>query len=126
MPDAALRRQAEVREADFFSATLPEGAFHRAGPYRAARPSVLTANPDQKTELGPRFGPPCAIFVPAELGTFDVIYDCTFLCAIQPEMRQQWAAQHAALLKPDGELVTLMCVSFLPELVALCVYMFLR
>ena len=55
-----------------------------------------------------------------------MIYDCTFLCAIQPEMRQQWAAQHAALLKPDGELVTLMCVSFLPELVALCVYMFLR
>ncbi|WP_168210883.1 methyltransferase domain-containing protein [Persicimonas caeni] len=38
---------------------------------------------------------------------FDVIWDYTFLCAIEPEMRQRWAERVDELLKPDGELVTL-------------------
>jgi hypothetical protein len=38
---------------------------------------------------------------------FDVIWDYTFLCAIEPEMRQRWAERVDELLAPGGELVTL-------------------
>ena len=33
-------------------------------------------------------------------GQFDLIYDCTFLCAIQPQQREAWARQMAALMAP--------------------------
>lgn len=38
---------------------------------------------------------------------FDLIFDYTFLCAIDPSERPAWARQVDALLAPDGELVTL-------------------
>jgi hypothetical protein len=38
---------------------------------------------------------------------FDVIWDYTFLCAIEPEMRLRWAERIDDLLAPGGELVTL-------------------
>jgi hypothetical protein len=38
---------------------------------------------------------------------FHLIYDYTFLCAMDPSLRQQWAEKMAALLAPGGELVTL-------------------
>ncbi|KAF8364821.1 hypothetical protein HHK36_033203 [Tetracentron sinense] len=43
---------------------------------------------------------------PAEL--FDLIFDYTFFCAIVPHMRSAWASQVRDILKPDGELITLM------------------
>ncbi|KAJ6420405.1 hypothetical protein OIU84_027863 [Salix udensis] len=43
---------------------------------------------------------------PPEL--FDLIFDYTFFCAIEPEMRSRWACRVQEMLKPDGELVTLM------------------
>ncbi|XP_044498133.1 probable thiol methyltransferase 2 [Mangifera indica] len=43
---------------------------------------------------------------PTEL--FDLIFDYTFFCAIEPEMRSVWAQKISNLLKPDGELITLM------------------
>ncbi|KAL6971853.1 putative thiol methyltransferase 2 [Sarracenia purpurea var. burkii] len=43
---------------------------------------------------------------PTEL--FDLIFDYTFFCAIEPDMRSAWASQMQYLLKPDGELITLM------------------
>ncbi|KAF5950446.1 hypothetical protein HYC85_012439 [Camellia sinensis] len=43
---------------------------------------------------------------PTEL--FDLIFDYTFFCAIEPDMRSAWASQMRDLLKPDGELITLM------------------
>lgn len=39
--------------------------------------------------------------------TFDVIWDYTFLCAIEPEMRSEWSQQMERLLSPGGQLVTL-------------------
>ncbi|XVF54991.1 hypothetical protein PTKIN_Ptkin06aG0000700 [Pterospermum kingtungense] len=39
---------------------------------------------------------------------FDLIFDYTFFCAIEPDMRSAWAQQIQNLLKPDGELITLM------------------
>ncbi|KAL3506951.1 hypothetical protein ACH5RR_032333 [Cinchona calisaya] len=42
---------------------------------------------------------------PTEL--FDLIFDYTFFCAIEPEMRSAWAVKIRDLLKPDGELITL-------------------
>ncbi|CAL1404738.1 unnamed protein product [Linum trigynum] len=38
---------------------------------------------------------------------FDLIFDYTFFCAIEPEMRPEWAQKTSELLKPDGELLTL-------------------
>ncbi|KAI1454974.1 S-adenosyl-L-methionine-dependent methyltransferase [Annulohypoxylon moriforme] len=38
---------------------------------------------------------------------FDFIYDYTFLCAILPEMRKDWARRMSELLVPDGILVCL-------------------
>lgn len=42
---------------------------------------------------------------PAEL--FDFIYDYTFLCALDPSVRVEWAKQTAKLLRQGGELITL-------------------
>ncbi|OJJ58788.1 hypothetical protein ASPSYDRAFT_1176886 [Aspergillus sydowii CBS 593.65] len=38
---------------------------------------------------------------------FDVVYDYTFLCALHPSQRGQWAERMAELLKPGGLLVCL-------------------
>ena len=38
---------------------------------------------------------------------FDFIYDYTFLCALDPSIRTAWARKMAALVKPGGELLTL-------------------
>ncbi|KAI1636896.1 S-adenosyl-L-methionine-dependent methyltransferase [Biscogniauxia mediterranea] len=38
---------------------------------------------------------------------FDFIYDYTFLCALLPEMRKDWAQRMSELLAPDGVLVCL-------------------
>ncbi|KAL2017961.1 hypothetical protein VTK56DRAFT_1493 [Thermocarpiscus australiensis] len=38
---------------------------------------------------------------------FDLIYDYTFLCALLPEMRQDWARRMGELLAPSGVLVCL-------------------
>ena len=50
----------------------------------------------------------CAdFFEPTELaGTYDLIWDCTFLCALDPSVRAQWAERTASLLAPDGALLT--------------------
>ena len=40
--------------------------------------------------------------------SFDFAYDYTFLCALQPEMRESWASTYARLLKDD----ILMTVAF--------------
>ncbi|GAV67149.1 TPMT domain-containing protein [Cephalotus follicularis] len=39
---------------------------------------------------------------------FDLIFDYTFFCAIKPEMRLAWAQKMRDILKPGGELITLM------------------
>ncbi|KAK9997709.1 hypothetical protein SO802_022395 [Lithocarpus litseifolius] len=43
---------------------------------------------------------------PSEL--FDLIFDYTFFCAIEPDMRLAWAQRIRDILKPGGELITLM------------------
>ncbi|KAG7027674.1 putative thiol methyltransferase 2 [Cucurbita argyrosperma subsp. argyrosperma] len=43
---------------------------------------------------------------PKEL--FDLIFDYTFFSAIEPAMRVAWGQQMQMLLKPNGELITLM------------------
>ncbi|KAI3903671.1 hypothetical protein MKW98_032325 [Papaver atlanticum] len=56
----------------------------------------------------------CFEFVEADFFTwrpteiFDLIYDYTFFCAIEPRMRASWGTRMHELLKPDGELITLM------------------
>ncbi|RZC66107.1 hypothetical protein C5167_009795 [Papaver somniferum] len=56
----------------------------------------------------------CFEFIEADFFTwrptekFDLIFDYTFFCAIEPGMRASWGTQMHELLKPDGELITLM------------------
>ena len=38
---------------------------------------------------------------------FDAAYDCTFLCAIDPNKRKEWADVYARVIKPGGVLVSL-------------------
>ena len=37
---------------------------------------------------------------------YDVVYDCTFLCAIQPKQRTQWAEQMKMLTKKGSRLIS--------------------
>ena len=39
---------------------------------------------------------------------FDLIFDYTFFCALEPSLRERWAEKTAELLALDGELLTLM------------------
>lgn len=39
---------------------------------------------------------------------FDLIFDYTFFCALNPSLRPEWAKKMAQLLLPGGELITLM------------------
>ncbi|EGF83244.1 hypothetical protein BATDEDRAFT_84793 [Batrachochytrium dendrobatidis JAM81] len=39
---------------------------------------------------------------------FDLLFDYTFACAIEPSLRDAWAAQVAALIKPGGYALILM------------------
>ncbi|KAK4551755.1 hypothetical protein RGQ29_032276 [Quercus rubra] len=47
---------------------------------------------------------------PIEL--FDLILNYTFFCAIEPDMRLAWAQRIRDILKPGGELITLMFPGF--------------
>ena len=38
---------------------------------------------------------------------YDLVYDCTFLCAIDPSRRKEWADVYARCVKPGGTLVSL-------------------
>ena len=40
-------------------------------------------------------------------GSYDFVYDYTFLCALDPSVRKDWASQMSALVKPGGLLMTL-------------------
>jgi methyl halide transferase len=41
-------------------------------------------------------------------GGFKFVFDYTFLCALPPELREDWARKNAELIAQDGVLVTLM------------------
>jgi len=43
----------------------------------------------------------------AEEGGFDLIWDHTFFCAIDPERRHPWGARVSELLRPGGKYVSL-------------------
>lgn len=46
---------------------------------------------------------------PTEGHSFDLGFDYTFLCALHPDMRADWAASWARLLRPGGHLA---CIAF--------------
>jgi methyl halide transferase len=47
-----------------------------------------------------------ADFFKSELGTFDLIFDQTFFCAIIPQMRNDWGKVMSGLVRKDGHLLT--------------------
>lgn len=69
--------------------------------FEALREAAGVAPERARVEVADFFDPD------AVAGPFDLVYDYTFLCAIAPERRRDWAARVAELLAPDGELLTL-------------------
>ena len=51
--------------------------------------------------------PQADFFTHAPDTPYDLVYDCTFLCAIDPSRRQDWATQMSKLIRPGGEIVSL-------------------
>ncbi len=47
------------------------------------------------------------VFAPEGLGQFDVVYDYTFFCAIDPQLRDSWARAMGRAVKPGGRLAAL-------------------
>ncbi len=73
-------------------------------PLAAARFEALRA---ERGVDGARARVEVADFFAADLGRFDLVWDCTFLCALPPDLRGAWAVRMNELLADDGELVTL-------------------
>uniref|UniRef100_A0A7S4F4J4 S-adenosyl-L-methionine-dependent methyltransferase n=1 Tax=Chrysotila carterae TaxID=13221 RepID=A0A7S4F4J4_CHRCT len=68
----------------------------------AAKEELKTA---ADTEAAARVEVCCGDFFSYQ-GQFDLIWDCTFLCALEPSVRAEWAKQQKSLLKPGGLLLT--------------------
>ncbi|KAF9612272.1 hypothetical protein IFM89_038842 [Coptis chinensis] len=49
-----------------------------------------------------------SLLSPSPYPDADIVRNCRFFCAIEPSMRPAWASRVHDLLKPDGELITLM------------------
>ena len=60
-----------------------------------------------KQELNEKFSFICHDFFTYE-DKVDGIYDYTFFCALNPDLRVKWGEQMANLIKPNGLLITLM------------------
>lgn len=67
----------------------------------AARAEIAGSSSSSSTRIDVR----CADFFALE-GKYDLIWDNTFLCALEPEARERWAKQMRALISPVGELIT--------------------
>jgi len=70
---------------------------------KAAQDFLREGGHKGKVEVGDFFTPSAL----EKEGQFSLGYDCTFLCAIPVAMRERWAQSWHRLLKPGGELVTL-------------------
>ncbi|XP_026390399.1 thiocyanate methyltransferase 1-like isoform X2 [Papaver somniferum] len=108
--------------------TLPKGRFLVPG-CGAGHDVIATANPERYV-VGLDFSEiaitkarkislsapnaKCFEFIVADFFTwrpneiFDLIFDYTFFCAIEPRMRAAWGKRMHELSKPDGEIITLM------------------
>ena len=69
----------------------------------AAREELKASTGDKIAE---RCSVQCADFFEFTGGPYDLIWDCTFLCALDPSVRVRWAQKTASLLKPGGTLLT--------------------
>eukprot|EP01025_Chloroclados_australasicus_P053019 TRINITY_DN6200_c0_g3_i1.p1 TRINITY_DN6200_c0_g3~~TRINITY_DN6200_c0_g3_i1.p1 ORF type:complete len:262 (+),score=28.54 TRINITY_DN6200_c0_g3_i1:22-786(+) len=92
-------------------------AFSQAGAVQAIGLEITQLAVDQAVKYRDSLGLPPSVsssaqfqfvdfFVYQDAG-FDVGYDYTFLCAIHPDLREQWSKTWFQLIKPGGELVTL-------------------
>jgi hypothetical protein len=68
--------------------------------------NVLGSSP-QNAALKGVIGPSSADSTRWHFDKFDLVWDCTFLCALDPEARNRWAARYAEVIADDGELWTL-------------------
>ncbi|XP_051206330.1 probable thiol methyltransferase 2 [Lolium perenne] len=75
-----------------------DAAIQRAKQWSSSSPDVAFVNADFFTWAPPE--------------PFHLIFDYTFFCALDPSLRPAWAARMHELLRPDGELITLM---YLPQ-----------
>ncbi|KAI8941041.1 hypothetical protein NX059_002285 [Plenodomus lindquistii] len=70
---------------------------------KGSRPTSANA----KVILGDFFQKGWESQITADFQGFDIIYDYTFLCALLPEMRKDWAERMSQLLSPTGVLICL-------------------
>lgn len=76
----------------------------------AAREMLTSLSPDDQPPVGSANFQLTNFFdMPTEKAEdkFDFVYDYTFLCALNPSIRDMWASKMAALVQPGGELLTL-------------------
>ncbi|KAH6571326.1 hypothetical protein BASA62_003939 [Batrachochytrium salamandrivorans] len=82
-------------------------AFAKAGYKRVVGVDMAPTSTAKAIEYAADKNVPNAHFETADFFTmsgqqFDVLYDYTFACAIEPSLRSSWAAQVAALVRPGG------------------------
>ena len=70
----------------------------------AAREEI--ARSSSSAAIKARVAVECGDFFEMPSRRFDFIWDCTFLCALEPAVRERWAQQMSQLLADDGELLT--------------------
>lgn len=71
----------------------------------AARSELRDASGAGHADAAAKVRVECSDFFELD-GQYDLIWDCTFLCALEPSVRDRWAAQHRALLSKSGTLLT--------------------
>ncbi len=83
--------------------------FHEAGWQPQAIDFAATAVAQAQTFLGPlsELVTQADFFNSPDLGPFDFVYENTFLCALPPDWRRDYARRVHALLKPHGSLIGL-------------------
>lgn len=91
-------------------ATLSKAGFPRvigvelsASAVRAAEAWIAT----QELEISDAVEIVQANFFDLGYGNIDLVFDCTFLCALHPAVHRAWAAKMNDLIKPGGSLVSL-------------------
>eukprot|EP01137_Pigoraptor_chileana_P010927 Opistho-2@61096 len=81
-----------VKAAQEFISGLTDITDEQKGKIRIAHVDFFTAKPEDE----------------AVGGKFDVAYDYTFFCAIDPSQRGAWALKYGELIATGGELITMM------------------
>jgi SAM-dependent methyltransferase len=94
----------ELARAGFDSVTAIDLSATACEAAREELKAISAASPEFKS-LADKVEIVCTDFFTFS-GKYDLIWDCTFLCALEPTVREEWATKTKSLLRPDGCLLT--------------------